>query len=224
MTAIITRTDASVGGSVDRRAAHRCQRASVPSDAMELFRTGCVLCRRGRAPLCGSCGSDLRPPPSTRVRGVGPVPALFAYEGAGARIVQALKFRDGRRLVGPLADGLCALVPSGPPPVVSWIPTTAARRRGRGFDQSELLARALARRLGLPCRPVLRRLGGPSQTGRNRVERADNVGFRPVGQPSGRLVLVDDVCTTGATIRAAAATLGARGGSTPSFVVVARTP
>ncbi len=196
--------------------------------SVDLFRTGCVLCRQGREPLCGSCGNDLRPPPTTRVRGVGPVPALFAYEGAGARIVQALKFRDGRRLVGPLADGLCSLVPSGPAPLVSWIPTSASRRHSRGFDQSELLARALARRLGLACRPVLRRVSGPSQTGRNRAERADNVAFRPVEVPAGRLVLVDDVCTTGATIRAAAGSLrtsaAGAGRLDTSFITVARTP
>ena len=194
---------------------------------MELFRGGCVLCGVGREPLCPGCGRQLSPPPTGTVRGVGPVPALFAYEGGGARVVQALKFRDGRRLVAPLADGLTGLVDVdvGAEAVVSWIPTSGSRRRGRGFDQAELLARALARRVDRPCRAVLRRAPGPSQTGRNRAERAANVAFRAIrGRPVRSLVVVDDVCTTGATIRAARAALDAVSCTDVRFVTVARTP
>jgi predicted amidophosphoribosyltransferase len=192
---------------------------------MELFRGGCVLCGGGREPLCPACGGQLSPPPTGSVRGVGPVPALFAYEGGGARVVQALKFRDGRRLVAPLADGLTGLADVGPQSVVSWIPTSGPRRRRRGFDQAELLARALARRVDRPCRPVLRRHPGPSQTGRTRAERAGNVTFRAMrGGPIRSLVVVDDVCTTGATIRAARDALDHASCADVRFVVVARTP
>ena len=192
---------------------------------VELFRGGCVLCGDGREPLCLGCGRQLTPPPTASIRGIGAVPALFAYEGGGARVVQALKFRDGRRLVAPLADGLTGLADAAPSAVVSWIPTSGARRRRRGFDQAELLARAVARRLDLPCRPVLRRRPGPSQTGRNRAERAGNVAFRAVGRhPIGPVVVIDDVCTTGATIRAARDALDAALAGDVRFVVVARTP
>lgn len=195
-------------------------------DEMELFRTGCVLCQAGREPLCNGCGRQLLPPPTSTIRGIGAVPALFAYEGTGAAVVRALKYRDGRRLVGPLADGLCGLVPPGHLTLVSWIPTSNARRNHRGFDQAELLARALARRLGVPCRRVLRRLAGPSQTGRSRAERLGNVGFRPVSSAvgSGQIVVVDDVCTTGATVRSARRAMRSIPGAEPAFVVVARTP
>lgn len=184
-----------------------------------------MLCHDGREALCLACSRQLVPPPVGRIRGVGAVPALFAYEGGGARVVQALKFRDGRRLVGPLADGLCGLVPGGPPPLVTWIPTSPARRRARGFDQAELLARALARRLGCRCGPTLRREPGPSQTGRSRSERRDVhlVALRS-RRSNRRLVVVDDVCTTGSTIRSAALALAGAGVDDADFVVVARTP
>ena len=184
-----------------------------------------MLCGARGEPLCPACGRALTPPPSSSIRGIGPVPALFAYEGGGARVVQALKFRDGRRLVAPLADGLTGLVEVGSDAVVSWIPTSGSRRRERGFDQAELLARALARRVDRPCRAVLRRSPGPSQTGRNRAERAANVTFRVIhGRPVRTLVVVDDVCTTGATIRSARASLEAASRADVRFVVVARTP
>lgn len=192
---------------------------------MELFRRGCVLCGNGAEPLCGTCGAGLPPPPATAVRDVGPVPALFAYEAGGARVVQALKFRDGRRLVAPLADGLIGLVPHQRFDAVTWIPTTRSRRTRRGFDQAELLASALARRLERRCRALLRRPPGPSQTGLERKARADNVSFvpRPVHRTLREVVVVDDVCTTGASIRAARLAL-ARAGIGATFVVVARTP
>lgn len=195
---------------------------------MELFRAGCLLCGRPGPALCPACTRGLAPPPTTRVRGVGPVPALFAYDGVGARAVQSLKYRDGRRLVGPLAEALArhdgVRAAAGPHVTVSWVPTTAARRRDRGFDQAELLARALARRLRRPCRPVLRRVPGPSQTGRDRAERAHGVCFRPLVPGSGPVLLLDDVCTTGATVRAALEALAPCPIGPVSVAVVARTP
>lgn len=191
---------------------------------MRLFRRTCVVCGRGAEPLCTVCRRRLAPPPSTRVRGVGKVPALFAYEGAGATVVQALKFRHGRRLVTPLADALVELVRPDHGLVCTWLPTSAHRRHDRGFDQSELLARAVARRLGIPCVPVLRRCPGRSQTGLDRERRADNVVFRPVGSCPGPVLVIDDVCTTGATLRAAATALASAGTGSAQFVTVARTP
>lgn len=161
------------------------------------------------------------------MRGVGRVPAAFAYQGTGARLVQALKFRDGRRLVAPLADQLVSVLPPthlADGGVVSWIPTSAGRRRSRGFDQAELLARALARRLGVRCRPTLRRVPGPAQTGQDRDHRQTNVHFEPIGPTSAAVLLVDDVCTTGATARAAAEALAPRVAGPVRIVVVARTP
>jgi predicted amidophosphoribosyltransferase len=111
-----------------------------------------------------------------------------------------------------------------PPPgvVVTWAPTTPARRRRRGYDQAELLARAAAATLGVPCRNLLRRTdrAGP-QTGRARAERLVAPAFATafatapaygVDAARGRVLVVDDVVTTGATLRAAAATLEAAGG------------
>ncbi len=192
--------------------------------AMGLFRRTCVVCGRTGDPLCAGCRRRLAPPPSTRVRGVGKVPALFAYEGVGATVVQALKFRHGRRLVTPLADALVEYVRPERGLVCTWLPTSTRRRHDRGFDQSELLARAVARRLGIPCVPLLRRRSGPSQTGLDRARRADNVAFRPVAPCSGPVVVIDDVCTTGATLRAAATALADAGTGPTQFVTVARTP
>lgn len=186
-----------------------------------------MLCGTVGEALCPACARQLRPPPTTTVRGVGPVAALFAYDGVGARVVQVLKYRDGRRLVGTLADGLTGLVVPAPDTHVTWIPTSAARRRTRGFDQSELIARALARRLDSRCRPTMIRSRGPAQTGQSRAQRATNVVLRArrdAGHACGGLIVVDDVCTTGATVRAAADALGQVVDVAPTFLVVARTP
>jgi len=190
---------------------------------VEWLRRGCVVCGEGVQPLCAACGQRTTPPPTTRVRGVGPVPALFAYEGHGARIVQVLKYRDGRRLVSPLATALAPRCPAEPG-VVTWVPTAPVRRRARGYDQSELLARALARRLAVPARPLLRRRPGRAQTGLDRAARACGPGYDALGRPGGLVLVVDDVSTTGATLRDAVAALRTAGAEEVVAAVVARTP
>jgi predicted amidophosphoribosyltransferase len=120
------------------------------------------------------------------------------------------------RLAGEFDDGV-ALVP---------IPTTAPRRRARGFDQAQLLAQAAARRLGLSVSPLLEQTADDAQQGRSRAQRLAASGrFRARGASplqGVRVVLVDDVATTGATLRDAAATLERAGARVRGAAVLAR--
>jgi predicted amidophosphoribosyltransferase len=152
------------------------------------------------------------------------VPAIIAYEGVGRELLARLKYRDARQAVAPLADALAARVSGGLIDTVTWIPTTDRRRRERGFDQAELLARAVARRLGRPCRRLLRRLGDDHQTGRTRSERLGGPRLVVVGVPPRNVLLIDDVVTTGATVRAAVEALRSAGAARVEPWVAAATP
>ncbi len=188
----------------------------------------CWSCRavagRGR-PLCGSCRRRLRP--------LGPaaasasVWAAVAYEGPARDLVGALKFRGALAL----ADSMAALMAAAAPAerlrgALVPVPLHPARRRRRGFNQAELLARALGRRTGLPVSDCLVR-GGSNlrQVGRGRVGRlagpAGSVGVR--GPVPARAVLVDDVVTTGATLAACFAALRDAGCEEVTALVFART-
>lgn len=155
----------------------------------------------------------------------------MAYEGVGREVVARLKYRNARSSLPWLAEGMAALVearldaePAGLD-VVTWVPTTTARRRARGFDQGRLLAEAVARRLGLPCRPLLRRLAGPPQTGAGRHARLAGPRLLPrPGLVPARLLVVDDVVTTGATLSAGARALRSAGARSVGAVVAARRP
>jgi predicted amidophosphoribosyltransferase len=154
--------------------------------------------------------------------------ALLLYEGPARELVARLKYRNDRRVLAWLADGIAALLEPPPGAVVTWVPTTDVRRRGRGFDQARLLAKAVARRWRVPCRELLRRRDGTPQTGRSLVQRQEGVdivvhrGFAPAGGVP--CILVDDVVTTGATLRTAAVALRATGASWIGGVAAAATP
>ena len=108
--------------------------------------------------------------------------------------------------------------------LVTWAPTSPRRRRDRGFDQAQLLARAVARRLGLPARATLRRTSSTPQTGLDARARHLGPAFRALRPSPGSVVLVDDVVTTGATLEAAASALRAAGATTVIGVTAAATP
>lgn len=179
----------------------------------------------GRAP-CSSCAEGLRPAPALLPPpGVDACLALLAYEGVGREMVARLKYRNHRAVLAGLAAAMASLVAPPVPDVVTWAPTTGARRRRRGFDQAELLARAVARRLGRPCRRLLVREPGPPQTGRPLAERRAGPGLRPFRAVPGHSVLVvDDVVTSGSTAAAAAAALRCAGARSVVVLAAARTP
>jgi predicted amidophosphoribosyltransferase len=167
----------------------------------------------GPAP-CGACVAEMAP--------AGPVPlppsldgcvALLDYAGPAREVVAQLKYRNARAPAAWLADGLAEIVRSTPPvDLVTWAPTTDARRRQRGFDHAELLARGTARRCRLPVRSLLQRTAGPAQTGRTLVERRVGPAFTATDPRRGlRVVVIDDVTTTGATFDAAGRALRSAG-------------
>jgi ComF family protein len=121
-----------------------------------------------------------------------------------------------------LLAGAAALVP---------VPLHPRRLAQRGFNQSELLAAAIGRRIGvsLHARALVRRTDTPPQTGLSAVARRRNVAgafaVRERGRIHGRtVVLVDDVFTTGATARACASALRQAGASAVHLLTVARVP
>jgi ComF family protein len=177
-----------------------------------LLPTTCPICRRPGPAPCPRCAADLLPAPGLPTPpGVDACTAVLAYDGTGRELVARLKYRNARSALRWLAVQMAAPIDPSVIDVVTWVPTTSARRRERGFDQAELLARAVARELGLPCRELVRRQPGPVQTGRGALERRRGpvVRLRVAAVP-GRVLLVDDVVTTGTSVSVVARTL--RGG------------
>lgn len=171
----------------------------------------CVVCRTLGSTLCELCAAQLVPAPEAP-----PLPpldravALFAYEGVGRTVVSRLKFDGHRDAVGPMGAMLAAAI-DAPVDLVTWVPTSPARRRRRGYDQAELLARSTARSLGVPVRRTVRRQTGPAQTGLDRAARMQ-ASFSPVGRPpQGFVAVVDDVRTTGASLTGVARALRSSG-------------
>lgn len=187
--------------------------------------TSCPVCGRPGPAPCAGCAAELRPAPALPgLAGLDSCAALLTYAGAGRELVARLKYRNARGSVPFLARGMAAIVPYQVD-LVTWAPTTPARIRRRGFDQARLLALAVARQLGVPCRPVLRRRPGPAQTGRDALTRHSGPGFAGArGVKGRRVLLVDDVVTTGATVAAASRALREAGATEVHVVAAARTP
>ncbi|MFM8856176.1 MAG: ComF family protein [Actinomycetota bacterium] len=159
-----------------------------------------------------------------------PIIAVGRYEGELRQLVTQWKFRRRtlltRRLANIIVDELADRVKSANVDVVTWAPTSDRRRRTRGYDQAELLATSVARQLRVPSRRLLRRNGEGAQTGRNRLERlVDGPSFRvrPVREPM-RILVVDDVVTTGSTLRSAGKALLAAGHREVTLVALGSTP
>jgi ComF family protein len=191
---------------------------------------GCGEAIRGGGPICRHCRAELRWL-DTRPVEAGGVEAWapLAYDGPARALVGGLKFHGAAGLADSLAAPIAAAAPEGwLSPPIALVPVPLHRARRRGFNQAERLARALARRTGLPVRNCLERTGAATtQVGRGRVQRVAGIDgairARPGHRAPSTAVIVDDVITTGATLAASAGALRAAGCRSVRAVAYART-
>jgi ComF family protein len=155
-----------------------------------------------------------------------------AYEGVLRQLIHIYKYGKVRTLAHPLADLLMrALARDERFDLVTAVPLHWRRRWQRGFNQAELLAREIARRSGIPFGRTLRRLRATAaQAGLSNTARRRNVAAafactripRAVALEGRRVLLVDDVMTTGSTAAACARALKSAGAARVSLLTVAR--
>lgn len=181
----------------------------------------CVLCGASGTTVCGRCLAEAAAAPLPAPLHLDACTALLDYHLARP-LVTTLKNGQRRALIGPLAQALAGRTRPPEAAVVTWAPTTPQRSRRRGFDQAELLARALARRWGRPARRLLVRAAGTAQAGRPAGDRLRTPWFRPLAPSPAIVVLVDDVVTTGATLTAAARALRSAGAARVIGVALAQ--
>jgi len=188
-------------------------------------------------PFCAGCGREVwrGAPPGFRCQDcardqprIDGIRAAARYEGPIRTAVHRLKYDGRRAIAGHLASYLAAAAAALPIDAVVPLPLHPNRQRIRGYNQSELLARELAAQLGLPLVLAAARIRETEdQIGKNRRQRQQNVkgAFACTG-PSlvagRRVLLVDDVCTTGSTLFACAAPLLQAGAASVWGLAVAR--
>jgi ComF family protein len=175
-----------------------------------LFSNGCAVCRCPGPPLCHRCRFSLASLGPTR--SPAGIRAAFPFDGVPKQLIVALKFRHRRAAANVLAAQMVRRLGFAQVDLVTWAPTSARRVRRRGYDQAEAIAQAVARQLGVPCRRLLYRAHDSPQTGKSRADRLVGPAFRARRPRHGLAVLVvDDVVTTGATLRTAAEALRSAG-------------
>jgi len=152
--------------------------------------------------------------------------AVWAHhEGLVKEIVHVAKYERAKAGLFEIAQFLSGLIPYFETDIIcTHIPTATSRIRERGYDQAEVIARRLSSENHLPYSRLLARLGQAHQVGSKRTERIAHVkdAFRPVNEArikGAHIILVDDVCTTGASLEAAARTLKRAGAKRVDAIV-----
>jgi ComF family protein len=186
------------------------------------------------ANACAKCGKPEQVPVPrcsdcrTRELSFDRARAAASYEGAAREALKAFKIGGERRTARTLARWMVAAALSlGGAGVVTWVPSTRRSDAARGFTPAEELARPLARALGVPARRLLAKTRETmDQAALSRRERRDNQrnAFAARARAPERVLLVDDIMTTGATADACASALKAGGARRVLVVTFARAP
>lgn len=181
-----------------------------------MFPPRCAFCgallRQEENEICGRCMAKLRFLPPGRAKApmfVDRCVGALEYSGRVRTAVHRFKFRGRQSIAQPFGRLLAHQVKEQmdePFDLVTWVPTSAHNLRVRGYDHARLIAEQTAARLGLPAVPTLRRVRKTAPMfGLNAAERRANVfdAFRAdqnAPLTGARILLVDDILTTGATL------------------------
>lgn len=199
-----------------------------------LFPPKCVFCgkllKEKDGPVCRNCRNSL---PETGKRQEIPLTtgcvAPFRYSGVVRESILRFKF-GGRQHYAPVYGPMIASrLRDCEADLVTFIPVSRRRKFARGYDQAELLARATAACLHLPCEGVLQKKHTRKQSkAKDAAARRANItgafSLRRDADVRGKhILLIDDICTTGATLSEAALVLRAAGAKAVSCAVLALT-
>lgn len=181
-----------------------------------IFPARCVLCGRitiGGRRVCARCQEEN--PPCARFRqleaGSSGLTVFcvtpYSYKGRTRRSILQFKFHGKREKAAGLAEAVVLALPPRWQTVdtVCWVPLSEGRLQERGYDQSELVARKVAKAIGRPCRKLLIKVQeNQVQHTLSREERKKNVQgvYRVNNQRihGKRILLIDDIVTTGSTL------------------------
>lgn len=217
-----------------------------------IFPPRCIVCSRLGTWLCAECISDLpyvvgpvcyqcgTPLPQGRSCArcaqhpleIERVHSVFLFQGPVRSAVHRLKYRNGRALAEPLGELMADwwVEQRISVDVIVPVPLHPRRLRERGYNQAGLLARALGRRLDVPVwetaiervRHTRSQMRLDAAARQSNVQGAFHCSDERVGER--RVLLVDDVCTTGATLDACAEALYRTGGAWVQALTLARAP
>ena len=215
-------------GDPARLVCRRCRSMLRPPPAPLCDRCGAPRLRTGRPDPAGNCGEFASWPSSIEY-----ARSAFLLHPPADRIVHQLKYRGWSALGSVMGQAMSRqfmppeICASG---IVQPVPTTATRIRERGYNQAALIAEAYAKASGKSIVDWLERTPGKSsQTTLHPAERAANVAgafrLRPAHRnlvQGARVILIDDVLTTGATVSECAETLAAAGAASVCVVTYAR--
>jgi ComF family protein len=184
---------------------------------------------------CNKMSPGGRTCPACRAGSPGHVWIVTDYENLAKGLVQKLKFHHQRAAAEPLAQIMLETLFTFTSPMdmkrknylIVPVPTATSRVRERSFDHTDLLAGKISKKLDLGSSNTLKRLGQARQVGAKRSIRqkqaTDNYYvFNPVSLKGRNILLIDDVVTTGATLRAATATLRKAGARSVDALVFAK--
>lgn len=202
-----------------------------------MFPPKCPFCGRvlNRPGICTACEAALpRTAGADVLRDLGGIPcaAPLWYRDQVREAVLGLKFR-GRigtaEPLGRLIAECAAECYSGAFDTVTWMPLSRKRYRKRGYNQARLLAESACRVWGVkPVQLLVKYRNNSAQSGledaKARWQNVQDV-YRAAGDPAGKkILLIDDVCTTGATLSAGAEVLQSAGAHKVLCIAAARTP
>ena len=201
-----------------------------------LFPAKCILCRgvleKDETDLCRSCRIDQSEYPYGRkkVPHITDLTAVWRYEGQVRKSLHRYKFGNARHYAAPYGRLMAMRISRDLPraDVVTWVPVSAKRLRRRGYDQAELLARAAAPELELACEQLLEKFrdNRANSSLKDPAHRRANVlgVYRAVRQEDirgKRILLLDDIVTTGATASECARVLLTAGAKEVYFAAMA---